>query len=310
MSVQKDRDGLLALMVGVVLITAVVLGVMAFAPLEPFSDQESWSYQEPVDLESLNLSVQADVCDVEVSFEDLDGSWMEVGMSADGRSGYIAGEPDINFTVSSSLDGGNLAVTVSMKMYTGPTVTYDESDILVIIDLSLLAYLQIDVDVGDVVITAPFNSTLTGAAVHTDVGGLHAHLEEGATVGDLDLRSDVGSVNLDSRNADFYEDTVVMAETGTGSIYLDLERSTPPEGNVTFDCLANVGSVYLTLDIVGDVSAEITSQANGGDIETELVGFSGMEVHLVSDNHPDQWSVVLLLEADVGSVSVHAEWRE
>jgi len=79
---------------------------------------------------------------------------------------------------------------------------------------------------------------------------------------------------------------------------------------VTFDCLANVGSVHLTLDVAGDTSAEITSQAEVGDIETELVGFSGMDVHLVSDNHPDTWTVELMLEADVGSVHIDAEWRE
>jgi len=29
----------------------------------------------------------------------------------------------------------------------------------------------------------------------------------------------------------------------------------------------------------------------------------------VSDNHPDVWSVELMLEADVGSVHIVAEWR-
>jgi hypothetical protein len=310
MSPWKDKDGLLALVVGIILITAVVLGVMAFAPLDPFSSEMEWSYQEPTALESLHLCIDADVCDVDVTFEDLDGRWLEVRTSTEGSSGYVGGEPDINFTVISGLIGANLTVSVLLNMDTGPTVSYDESDIMVTIDRSLPTFLEVEVDVGDVEIAVPLNSTLTGASVHADVGGLHVHLEEGAIAGDMDLRSDVGSVNVDCSNAVFTEGVVVTAETGTGSIYLELEMSSPPESNVTFDCLANVGSVNLNLLVAGDMSAEITSQVNVGEIETELVGFSGMDVHLVSGNHPDIWSVELLLETDVGSVHIDAEWRE
>jgi hypothetical protein len=307
----KDIDGLLALVVGMILITAVVLGVMAFVPLEPFSSERDWSYQGTNPLESVHLAVDADVCEVEVAFADLGEKWVEVSMSTEGRSGYIAGEPEVNFTVASSLDGANLTVSVVLDMDTGPTVSYDESEIVVTIDLSVLSFLEIEVDVGDVVITVPANASMTGAAVHTDVGGLHVHLDEGAKVlGNMDLRSDVGSVNVDSLNAIFADGAAVSAGTGTGSIYLDVEQSTTPEGNLTFDCLAGVGSVHLSLMIEGDVAAEITSQANVGELEMELVGFSGMDVHLVSDNHPDVWNIEFLLEADVGSVNIDAEWRE
>jgi hypothetical protein len=310
MSPWKDKDGLLALMVGVVLITAIILGVLAFAPLDPFLSQKEWRYQGTVDLESLKLSLNADVCDVKVDLGDLDDGWIEVIMNVEGRSGYIAGDSDVNFTVESSLEGADLSVWVVLNMDTGPTVTYDRSEIQVTIDRSVPAFLEMDVDVGDVTINVPANSTLTGAAVHADVGGLHVNLEEGGMAGDMDLRSDVGSVNVVCRNANFPDDALVRAETGTGSIYLDLARSSASAGNVTFDCLANVGSVNLVLDLAGDVSAEITSQANVGDIKTELAGFSGMDVHLVSDNHPDIWNVELLLEADVGSVVIDAEWSE
>ncbi|MHC1709331.1 MAG: hypothetical protein AB9819_02860 [Methanomassiliicoccales archaeon] len=310
MSPLKDKDSPLALIIGMVLITAVVLGVMAFVPLEPFSSEKDWSYQGTAPLESVRLSLDADVCDVVVAFDDLPEGWVEVSMSAEGRSGYIAGEPGINFTVASSLNGANLTVSIVLDMETGPTVTYGESDIVVTIDRFVLTFLEIEVDVGDVAITVPENATLTGAAVHTDVGGLQVRLEEGAKVGDLDLRSDVGSVSVDCANAIFDDDALISAETGTGSIYLDVEQTSAPEGNFTFDCFAAVGSVHLTLMIQGDVAAEITSQANVGDIETELSRFSGMDVHLVSENHPDAWDIEFLLEADVGSVNIEAEWRE
>lgn len=307
----KDKDGLSALVVGIILIAAVVSGVMAFVPLEPFSSEKDWSYQGTTLLESLDIATDADVCDVEVAFADLSEGWVEVSMSAEGRSGYMAGEPEINFTVTSILNGANLIVSVVLDMDTGPTVSYGESDIVVTIDRSLPTFLEIDVDVGDVVITVPANTSLTGAEVHTDVGGLHVHLDEGAKVlGDVDLRSDVGSVNVDCVNAMFADGAVVSAVTGTGSIYLDVEQSATPEGNLTFDCLAGVGNVYLSLMIEGDVAAEVTSQANVGELETELVGFSGIDVHLVSDNHPDVWNIEFLLEADVGSVNIEAAWRE
>lgn len=310
MSPWKDRDGLLALMVGIVLITAVVLGALAFAPLSQFTRGGDWKWTDPSPLEALDVEIDVDVCDVDVLFDDLTEGWMEVRYAVEGRSGMLTGNPSVNFTVTPRADDGKLTVSVALDMETGPTVTYTESYVEVVIDRSLPTSLVIEVDVGDVVVTVPGNASLTGASVHADVGGLHVHLGAGAAVGDMELRSDVGSVNLDSTNVLFDEGAAIRAETGTGSIHLDLERSSASEGNVTFDCLANVGSIHLALNLRGDASAEITSQANVGDVETELIGFSGMDVHLMSDNHPDLCTVELMLEADVGSVNIDAEWRE
>jgi len=310
MSPWKDKDRVLALIIGVILISAIILGAMAFIPLESFSRERDWNYSSTVPLESLDIAIEADVCDVHVTFSDLEDKWVEVSLNIEGRSGYISGVPDINFTVDQSLNGADLSVHIGLDMDTGPTVTYDESDLLLTIDRSVLSFLNIEVDVGDVVITVPENATLDGAMVHADVGGLHVNLEEGAIVGDLELRSDVGSVNLDSSNAIFADGTVVSAATGTGSVHMDVEQTSAPMGNITFECSADVGSVNLVLLIAGDVSAEVTSQANVGDINTDLVGFSGMDVHLLSDNHPDVWKIELYLEADVGSVYIDAEWGE
>lgn len=308
MSPWEDKDKLLALMVGIILITAIVLAAMAFAPLSKFSRGGDWKWMDPSLPETLNVNVDADVCDVELAFEDLTESWVEVRWTVEGRSGILIGEPDYDITVTPRSVGDNLTVSVALDMETGPTVSYDESAITVVIDRSLSAFLTVEVDVGDVIITVPEDARLTGAAVHTNVGGLHVHLEEGASAGDMDLRSDVGSVNVVCANSFFEEGAVVTAETGTGNIHLDIEATSG--SNMTFDCLANVGSVYLVLSVIGDTSAEITSQANVGDIETDLLGFSGMDVHLVSDNHPGTWNIDLFLEADVGSVYIDAEWRD
>lgn len=301
----------MALVVGMILITAIVLGAMAFAPVENFSRESDWSYENDDAIEKLTLVVEAEVCEVEVSFNDLDGKLVDVSIDVDGRSGYLGGEPDISYGVETHRDGKNITVTVTLDMETGPTIAYDDSNIVVRIDRSVPTFLDLDVDVGDVVVRVPGNASLTGAAMHTDVGGLRMNLEEGSMVlGDLLFLADVGSVNLDSANANFADGIVVSAETGTGSVYLDVEQTMVSTGNFTIDCHADVGSVYLTLMVEGDVSAEITSQANVGDIETDLAGFSGMDVHLVSDNHPDIRSIESFLEADVGSVYIDAEWGD
>ncbi|MHC1680801.1 MAG: hypothetical protein AB9860_06095 [Methanomassiliicoccales archaeon] len=311
MSPWKDQEGPLALIVGMTLVTAIVLGVLAFAPLNDFTRNDEWSYLDPTPMDSLNISINAEVCDVEVVFEDLAEGWVAVSMNIEGRSGAVAGDPGIHYGVAAQTNGANLTVSVVLSMKTGPTVSYDDSDIVVVIDRSLLSFVSVDVDVGDVRIEVPEGAVLAGAYVHTNVGGLHLNLQEGAMVmDDLNLESDVGSVNLDCLNVIFADETVIRSSTGTGSIFLNIEQSLSPQGNVTFDCTADVGSVHLNLAISGVVSGEITSQVDVGDIEAVLEGFSGMDVHLVSDNHPDNWSFELLLEADVGSVYIDAKWRE
>lgn len=311
MSPWQDKDAPLVLIVGAVLISTVVLGVLAFAPLDYFSKENDWSFAEASQLDSLEISLEAAVCDVELSFADLSGSLVQVQMNVEGRSGLLSGVPDIAYSLTPVLQGSDLELSIVLMMDTGPTVRYERSTIAVTVDRSIPASLDIDVDVGDVVVTVPGNASITRAAVHTDVGGAYLHLDEGAMVmGDVRLRADVGSVNIDISSVLFADEVSLQAETGTGSIFLDVMLPETPGGNVTFDCLANVGSVHLNLLVQGATSAEITSQTNVGKVQRTTIGFSGMDTHLKSVNHPGIWNLDFRLRAEVGSVDIEAEWRE
>jgi len=311
MSVWKDREGLLVLLVGVLLIVLIIVAVLAFAPLTPFDLDERRDVSSAGSPENLVLNVDADICAVEIVFSELTGRSVSVDLDLSGHRGFFSEDPPVDFTVDHELAGDDLTVDVVLDMSTGPAVQYDDPYILITVDAGLKVTLNLVTDVGDITMDVPSSVRLDGVSLYSKVGSVQVNLEEGVEVlGDMELRSKVGSVHMDCEHVTLSEGVHLQLEADVGSLYLGMRQTMTPGGNATIDCRTGTGSVQLYLTIGGDTAAEITSQADLGDIDTELNGFSGTDVHLVSDNHPDLYNLEIVVETEVGSIYIDAEWSE
>jgi len=311
MSVRKDREGLLVLLVGVLLIVLIIVAVLAFAPLTPFDLDERRDVSSAGSPENLVLNVDADICAVEIVFSELTGRSVSVDLDLDGHRGFFSEDPPVDFTVDHELAGDDLTVDVVLDMSTGPAVEYDDPYILITVDVGLKVTLNLVTDVGDITMDVPSSVRLDGVSLYAKVGSVQVNLYEGVEVlGDMELRSKVGSVHMECEQVSLTEGVHLQLEADVGSLYLGMRQTMTPGGNATIECRTGTGSVQLDLTIGGDIAAEITSQTGLGDIDTELIGFSGMDVHLVSDNHPDLYNLELVMETDVGSINIDAKWSE
>ena len=299
----------MVLLVGVSLIVVIIAGVLAFAPLTPFDMDFKREVGSAGSSDDLTLNVDVEVCEVEIVFSDTAGPAVTVDLDLDGRRGLLVGEPSIDLTVEHETVGDALAVDVILDMPTDPTMHYDDPRMVITVASSANVTLNVVTDVGDVRMDVPSSVRLEGVSLYAKVGSVEVNLNEGAQVlGDLDLHSNVGSVRLDCKEMVLSDGVDVHLSTSTGSLYLEMVQTVSPGGNATFNCETGTGSVHVDLTIGGSTAAEITSQAGVGDIDTELTGFSGMDVHLVSDNHPDVFNLDLFLETGVGSIDIVAEW--
>jgi hypothetical protein len=168
---------------------------------------------------------------------------------------------------------------------------------------------DVKVDVGDAILLANSPVELGDGKVDVNVGSVRVELGSGVVLrGDLELRTKVGSVNMECASLTLGEDIEVDLTTSTGSISLDAIQMTDPGANLTFNCDAGVGSIKVGLILTGDVAGEITSSTGVGDVSTDVTGFSGLETHLVSDNFPGESNFVLSLVSDVGAIEIDALW--
>lgn len=302
------REGLLALLVGIMLIVVIVIAALAFAPLMPFEADDQRTVAADGNPGNLVLSVDADICTVEVEFAEMIGDVLAVDLDVDGRRGLFVSDPAVDLSVEQSTVGDDMLVNVVLDMPSGPTVQYDDLRMRLIIDPGMMVSVTVVTDVGDVYLEAPPGVDLGDVSLFAKVGSVHADLGEGVLVtGDVELRCNVGSVYMEATNAVLEDGVTVTLRTSTGSVHADLAQEASPGGNATILCRTVTGSVYLDLRIAGSTAAEITSQTDVGDINTELEGFEGLDVHLVSQNHPDQFNLEFQIEVDVGSIEISAE---
>lgn len=299
----------MVLLIGILFIVAIVLAVVAFVPLKSFEHNATESVTATGGAETLTLSVVVDVCNVKIVFEEMDGKDVQVDLNIDGRSGYLSNEPDIIFTVDHDQVGQALSVDVVLDMESGFSFSYEDALCLVTIDPSLRTAVDVKVDVGDASLHANSPVELDVGKLDVNVGSVRVELGTGVSLhGDLDLRSKVGSVNMECRSLTLGEDIEVGLTVSTGSISLYAMQTIDPGANMTFNCNVDVGSIKVNLDLTGDIAGEISSSTGVGDISTDITGFSGLETHLVSDNFPGERNFTLNLMSDVGAIEIDASW--
>ncbi|MCG7844791.1 MAG: hypothetical protein MIO90_05110 [Methanomassiliicoccales archaeon] len=311
MSPSKDTDVALALVIGVVFIMVIVVAILFFVPLKDFNIQDDASVDVQGEVRTLDLKVDAEISDVQVVFQDLSDKEMLVTFSAEGRVAWYRGAPDIVFDVSYQVAGLALTVDVTVDQETGAAIKYENTHLVVYVDPSLSSSLDIEVKVGEISLDTLPGVELRDVSLNSDVGSLTVELEQGTVLTeDLRMVCRVGSVDLMTNDLVLDDDVNLEVEIDVGSVEVTMEQIEEMRHNLTVECRTNVGSVKMTLDIHGDIGAEMTSSASVGSIDVEETGFSGPDAHLVSDNFPDRSNFVMFLETDVGSIDINAEWRD
>ena len=165
--------------------------------------------------------------------------------------------------------------------------------------------------------------------VHTVTGSITMNANADATIQNLDLRANTGSVEAIANGSVILSGDFSI-QTTTGSVRLQWDevkvmQSIPRQrndnnrfsklnitqskqfvGNVTLNAQTNTGGVSFTMHIQNDVGARISASTTIGGVNVQQSGFDGNQSPLQSDNYPSSNNFIVLLSATTGGIDINA----
>lgn len=239
-----------------------------------------------------NVSLRADVADIEITATDGHTIEWRLEVSSDERS-FLFWESDAlpiealqRIKVSVEEQGDTLVLKAEIPE------EFEDENISLDWFIRIPQHLQLDLetDVGDIDI----NSMTGGSEVVTDVGDVELR----NTSGRVDIRTDVGDVNLHSHAGN------VEVESDVGDVTIDITS-----GDVAVE--SDVGDVEITLPVAQLKALDLT--ADIGDIEVKIAGREipasypehgpGAELHKTFNEQGSRINV----RTDVGDIEIEGK---
>lgn len=295
-----------------VLLSALVLGVLFFLPLNPVHFNQTNQVPQTA-MDNLFLDLQVDVGQVNIFFENLPGDVAVLNVTADGSVGVFedATHP-VNVTFSHQETNNSEAVTAKVSRTSrwpisiGVNVKCD-----VYIDPSANVTLQVRSSVGNIAMDTDTNAqvTLHWINFETTTGNIDVNLSKDTVVtSSVSLQTTTGRVRFSMDEADVSGDISINLQSTTGAVNMDLTATQRLSGNVTVNAMSTTGSVNLSMAIDSNIGARIESDTNVGKITLDVTRFSGNKSPIQSNNYPAGSNFLVNLKSDTGGINIHASY--
>lgn len=270
------------------LVFAVAISIIVFLPLQPVSFNESTEAARS-DVNSLNLTVDADSGNVNIYFRDLPGNQRAiVNVSATGWRGIFGLDNPIQLTHKEGTEDTTLTYTAKISTIE-PAWFYR---------LTVTCNVYVDPQAA------------LNLSVHTDAGQITLVASNSATFQGINLDATAGSVQLIWGGAKVSGNIPVNLKTTSGSMYMSLNQTSSLSGNVTLNAEATVGGIFLQANLRDEVGAKITANTNVGGVSVNRQqGFSGNQSQLQSANYPGGSNFVVNLKTETGGISINADYE-
>lgn len=310
MTLRSARDAAVPLLaiVLVVLVVIAIVAIVVFAPIRSVDVDERIAISVQEGAEELVVQVQADLGKVTLQFMDPPENQDQLVLTVQGsvRQNLLASGDPVSISFGHEIYQSVLTVSIGVDVSSfSTTVGYDDLVIGVSVAKGLRTSFQVEHAVGDVVLTAGQGVMLGDVALSTTTGMVKADLGPGTLLtDDIEMRSTTGASVLEWNDVNTSGQRRVSMSTTTGGIEMDVIQ-TSASGNVTFESTATTGGVELHLQIEDDVSAQVSSSANIGNVDVERRdGFTGDSDLLTSTNHPAAMSLLFALSTNTGGVEL------
>jgi len=292
----------------IVIVVILVASAVAFLPVQPVNFNQS-NEATAANVDSLKLTVIADIANVNVMLRDLPGNQRAaVNVSATGAKSIFGSDHPLDLSFNKSTQGSTLVYSVIVSR-TEPWLIFNTLDVScdVYVDPSVNLTTSIESNTGTIMLNADQEATFQSLILQTNTGSIEANITQAVTIsGDFSLHTTTGSVHLTWDNPRVAANIPVDVTTTTGSVYVNLTQNRRLEGNVTLNAETTTGSVNLEMNIQGDVGARISASTTMGGVNVQQQGFSGDQVPIQSNNYPAASNFDVNLRTTTGSVGINA----
>jgi hypothetical protein len=308
---KKKLIGLITLLLVIVVVIVPAVIVVLSLPLRPIYSSDSREVPFQIGVEAIALNFTADVAQVNIFFEDLEGKFVTLDISATGKVGSLSFDSDLPNLFDLIFDPNVVSDVLTL------IVVVDAVDIGWLnltchlrIDSSLNASLDVTTENGGIVLTPEDGVVFTSLRLDATTGGVKVSMAGGVAVaGDVSASATSGGIELLWDNVIVTNDVSVSLETTLGSVNVKITQNMTPLSNVTLSTETTTGGVAFAIEINGNIGAKIVPTSTSGLIAVNRqVGFSGTTSPLLSDNYPADSNFDVSLRTTAGSIDIDAKY--
>jgi hypothetical protein len=305
---QRTIFPLVGIVLIVILVISVVGVVIAFAPFQPISFSQS-NEATAGNVDTLNLIVEADVANVKVMMKDLPGNQRAaVNVSATGWRGIFGTDQPLALRFNEDTSNSTLTYAVNVSrserwmIFNRINVNCD-----VFVDPSMKLDITIHTATGSITMNANTDATIQNLDLRANTGSVETVVNGSVILsGDFSIQTTTGSVQLQWDEVKVMQSIPVKVMTTTGSAEVNITQSRQLSGNVTLNALTTTGGVNLAMHIQNDVGARISASTTIGGVNVHQSGFDGNQLPLQSDNYPSGNNFIVFLNATTGGIDINA----
>jgi hypothetical protein len=307
-SLRKEPLVFVAIALIVILVTAVIVSVVVFAPLSPVNFSQINQDSHP-NINTLNLNFRADTAQVTVITQNITDKNILINTSVVGSRGmFVSNNPidviftnetvnkvltvNSNVTKTNGLSTGNLHVTCTI--YINPTLNLN---------------INVTTQAGAIILNAEKSTTFQSINLQANAGEIQANLQNVTIAGDVSLKTQAGTVYFGLSQVNVQGNQTVNLHSAAGSINMDITKTKTLQGNLQVNAVTELGSVNVGLVIDGNIGAKIISQTNLGNIHTDVHNFSGNQSPIQSDNYPAASNIEINSKTNLGSIIINAAYQ-
>ena len=305
---RKEPLVIAAIALIVILVTAVIVSAVIFAPISPLNFNQINQDSHP-NVDTLNLNFQADSAQVDVITQNITDKNILIITSAVGSRGIFGSTNLVNVTFTNETVNNELTVTSKVTDTNGPFARNLHVTCTIYVNPALNLNLNVTTQAGKITLSAEKPATFQSVNLQANAGNVEATLQNATIAGNLSLKTQAGTVYFGMSQANLQGNQTVNLHSAAGSVSMDITQTKMLQGNLQVNAVTELGSVNVGLQIDGDVGAKIISQTNLGSINADVQHFSGNQSPIQSDNYPAASNIEINSRTNLGSININAAYQ-
>jgi hypothetical protein len=295
-----------------VLVVAVVVAGLVFVPFQNVNYQSPNVVPTSPDVNSLYLSLDANVADINIVTTSAPGELVRVDVSATGSIGLFGSPSEpVNVAFTSFSENGTETVTCKVTLKEVLSLNYGLNvKCNIYLDPSVAMNVQVSTKVGTVKLNSAQTVTFKALSLHSTTGTVETSFSGNVLFeGPVSVSTTTGSVQFNWANCRLSANTPINIHTTTGSIHASITQTTALGANATLNVGTTTGSVNFDITLAQANAAYITSHSSTGHISVDVHNFNGNQSPIYSNNYPAANNFLTDLATTTGSVNVVASYQ-
>jgi hypothetical protein len=313
----RSGDGTIVAIVAALLIVLAIVAIVILVPVKTLTFDQTKTVEKKQGVNTLELTLNADIAEVHLYYEDLANSSIEVRVQAKAQVGMLDQSTNImKFTMQSSVSGNKLLVSVITDLADwlalGP---WTKVNVTAVMDKSLFDYASVNTGTGSLWLNAGEGAHVNATSLRTTTGDATVKMGAGVQLGgSMSIATTTGTITTKIDDIEVKDNVTISMQDTTGSINTEVVQMGHQEHNLSVQMSAITGSMSYTVEIAGTNGGAISATTNIGSVHISRSdnfssSSSGQTTNMQSISYPGYGNVIAVLSGNLGSITLSAAYE-